>query len=100
MHGGGCGMTPLIEYAIRDKTTKKYLRVPKNDVTGETYEWVRGINKAQTYVQNDDGGWRTAQYVICKFKISNCEIVACYDLENYKMGRLYNREVKGTVWSN
>jgi hypothetical protein len=93
-------MTALILYVIRDKATKKYYRVPKNCMDGSKLELVSGINKAQTYVQNDDGGFRTAQYVVCKHGITGCEIVACYNLENMNKGRLFNREIKGAVWSN
>ena len=91
-------MSQLIHYAIRDKSTKKYYRFKKNST--DIMELVTGINKAQTFVQNDDGGFRTAQYVVCSDKITNCEIVACYEHENLKAGRLYNREVKGVVWWN
>lgn len=93
-------MAQLIHYAIRDKATGKYYRVPKKQFDTEHMEIVTGINKAQTFVQNDDGGFRTAQYVVCKSGMIGCEIVACYEHENLKKGRLYNREIKGVVWSN
>jgi len=87
----------LINYAIRDINTGKYYRHPKTDVTGERLELVSGINRAMTWVQSDDGEPRTARYVICHHNLIGCEIVACYEHENLKKGRLYNREVKGVV---
>ncbi len=87
----------LIHYAIRDIPSGKYYRHPKKDVSAEKLELVSGINRAATWVQSDDGEPRTARYVICHHKLKNCQIVACYEHENYKKGRLYNREIKGVV---
>lgn len=87
----------LIHYAIRDIPTGKYYRRPKTDVTGERLQLVTGINRAMTWVQSDDMEPRTARSVICHHNLTNCEIVACYEHENFKKGRLYNREIKGVV---
>lgn len=89
--------TKLIHYAIRDIPSGKYYRCPKTDVSGECLELVSGINRAMTWVQSDDGSPRTARYVIYHHKLTNCEIVACYEHENLKKGRLHNREIKGVV---
>ena len=90
-------MAQLIHYAIRDIASGKYYRHPKTDVSAKNLELVSGINRAMTWVQSDDGEPHTARFVIQEHKLTGCEIVACYEHENLKKGRLYNREVKGVV---
>ena len=79
----------LIHYAIRDKTTGKYFRYPKDCVNGERWEWVRGLNKASVNVERS-----TTEYVVCKFGIANCEIVEFDEYESYKKGMLHFRVLK------
>jgi hypothetical protein len=55
------------------------------------YEWTN--NKEKRYTME----FNKACYVICHHKLINCEIVACYEHENPKKGRLHNREIKGVV---
>ncbi len=76
----------LIHYAIRDKLTGKYFRYCRDCVTGDRWEWVTGINKASVNVVKS-----TTEYVICKFGITNCEIVETEEYETFKKGQLYYR---------
>jgi len=78
-----------IDYAIRCKITGKYFRYCKDSVNGENWEWITGINKASVNSVKS-----TAEYVICKFKITNCEIVETEEYETFKKGQLYYRRVK------
>jgi len=79
----------LTHYAIRDKLTGKYFRYCKDSVTGDSWEWVTGLNKASINVVRS-----TTEYVICKFQIPDCEIIEAEEYESFKKGQMWYRVIK------
>ena len=85
----------LVHYVIRDIPSGKYYRHPKYPINAEYLNLVSGINRAMAWIDNDKLSFTRS--IICRYGLTDCEIVACYEHENYKKGRLYNREIKGVV---